>query len=166
MDVIGVRSSRVALIACSATKSAVACSARDLYAGQLFRLSREWVELRAAVYPRWAILSARHGVVLPDTILEPYETTISDVDAGDWRLLVRGQLDDLFGRDRIYAVLAGRSYVAGLHDFPFVEDLFATWQESHRFHHPRRRWGIGTILQKLTAENDAVKELRAAATAE
>lgn len=58
------------LVSCSKTKLPQAAPARDLYCSSLFRASRAYAE---AFGDRWAILSAKHGVVLPETVLEPYD---------------------------------------------------------------------------------------------
>lgn len=60
---------RVALIACSASKHAANMPARDLYAGNLYRLSRAWVERRLEpkhhpLFSGWGILSAKHGLLM------------------------------------------------------------------------------------------------------
>lgn len=59
------------LVGCSADKLDQAAPARDLYTGHLFRAGVKWAESWDF---RWSVLSAHHGVVSPDTILEPYDT--------------------------------------------------------------------------------------------
>jgi hypothetical protein len=49
--------------------------AKDLYRSALFRLSRAWAERYADA---WAVLSAYHGVVEPDQVIEPYDATVAD----------------------------------------------------------------------------------------
>jgi len=69
-------SADVILIGCTKTKRTDRAAARDLYdPSDLFRRRRAYAE--AAGRP-WAILSARYGVVLPDTILDPYNFTIAE----------------------------------------------------------------------------------------
>jgi hypothetical protein len=58
------------LVGCGKTKAAAPCPAKELYLGQLFRLARAHVE---ATGDDWAILSAKHGLVWPDDLVEPYE---------------------------------------------------------------------------------------------
>lgn len=60
----------IAILACSASKLDRAAPARDLYTGQLFRLSLQLADLCAE---RIVILSAKHGVVEADRVLEPYD---------------------------------------------------------------------------------------------
>lgn len=64
----------VCLVGCCKTKLRHAAPARELYCSPLFRLCRAWAERHADA---WAILSARYGVVRPDNVIEPYDTTIA-----------------------------------------------------------------------------------------
>lgn len=68
----------LALVGCGKTKLAHPAPARDLYTGQLFRAATEYVEQR---FDRWAILSAKHGVVHPNRLLSPYDVAMADLDA-------------------------------------------------------------------------------------
>jgi len=62
------------LIGCTKTKRTEPSPARDLYdPSDLFRRRREYAEMSGKP---WAILSALYGVVNPDRVIEPYDTTI------------------------------------------------------------------------------------------
>jgi len=62
--------SDVTLITCTNTKRDTPAPARDLYdESRYFRAMREWAESRG---DPWRILSAKHGLVHPDTVLKPY----------------------------------------------------------------------------------------------
>ncbi|WDS38283.1 hypothetical protein TMCBR3_gp035c [Caulobacter phage TMCBR3] len=111
------------LIACSSTKAAAPCAAKDLYDGHLFRLAREYVE---AIGAPWRILSAKHGLVHPDTILAPYEQSLNDttlVQKNEWAHGVAAQLEaeGLISEDGqpLVVFLAGRNYRM------FLENLIA-----------------------------------------
>lgn len=67
--------SLVSLVACSATKLSERAPAQDLYQGQLFRLAREWSERFAG---RWYILSALHGVLDPQKMVDPYDLSMAE----------------------------------------------------------------------------------------
>ncbi|WDS38345.1 hypothetical protein W2_gp035c [Caulobacter phage W2] len=101
------------LIACSSTKAATPCAAKDLYDGHLFRLAREYVE---AIGAPWRILSAKHGLVHPDTFLAPYDQSLNTstvAERNEWAHAVAGQLADegLIGEDCPPVVfLAGVNY--------------------------------------------------------
>ena len=67
----------VCLVACSGRKLGHGAPARDLYTGDTFVIARRYVEL---AYPgRWGILSALHGLVMPEQVVEPYELHIDDL---------------------------------------------------------------------------------------
>lgn len=62
---------RVTLIQCTNSKQDTASPARDLYdESQYFRRMREWANARGNP---WFILSAKHGLVSPGTVIEPYD---------------------------------------------------------------------------------------------
>jgi hypothetical protein len=60
---------RVYIVGCGAAKLDHPARARELYTGSLFVAARRFVEARRA---RWRILSARYGLVHPDSVLPPY----------------------------------------------------------------------------------------------
>lgn len=87
----------IGIVACSKTKLAHAAPAKDLYTSQLFRATHAHCE---ASYDRWLILSALHGLVEPDQIIEPYDltlTTMSAAERREWAAMVSMQplADDL-----------------------------------------------------------------------
>jgi len=61
------------IIGCGKSKRQHASPAADLYTGQLFRAARQYAEAHADAY---LIASARHGLVEPTAILEPYDDTL------------------------------------------------------------------------------------------
>jgi hypothetical protein len=64
---------RVGLIGCGAAKAAAPTPARELYTGNLFRKSADFVERTCDL---WYVLSAKHGLVHPDTVLTPYDVRL------------------------------------------------------------------------------------------
>lgn len=74
----------IALIGCGKTKHKIACKAKDLYTGPLFTACRKWAERFA---DQWWIASAKHLILEPDKIIEPYDTSMSNLaaDARRWR---------------------------------------------------------------------------------
>jgi hypothetical protein len=71
---IRVENTRVGLVGCVKSKRTVPARAADLYTSALFIGRRRWVE---ATCSRWYILSAKHGLVAPDQILDPYDETLT-----------------------------------------------------------------------------------------
>jgi hypothetical protein len=74
----------VCLIACSASKAEVPCAARLLYTGDLFRKSLQWAEA-CACFDSIMVLSAKHGLVDVDRVIEPYDTSLQTFDASERR---------------------------------------------------------------------------------
>jgi hypothetical protein len=69
-------SAPVILIACSKSKATTTTTARQLYRGDLFRKSVAYAEELGA---RWFVLSARYGLLHPETICDPYELTLAEL---------------------------------------------------------------------------------------
>lgn len=66
---------RIGLVGCVKDKAAIARPARDLYRSPLFQGRRQYVEHSCS---EWWIVSALHGLVGPDDVLEPYDVTLND----------------------------------------------------------------------------------------
>ena len=164
------RVGRVALVACSKVKLTPAqierrphqfdifspvgrhaVPAQELYQGQLFKLSRAWLESKRPG-KEWAILSAKHGLVLPEQMIEPYDLALGDLtweQQKRWGQRVRSQLAALWGIDDvIYLILAGESYRHHLH-LPMSEDVFGHWARERKARGTRGRMGIGVLKQML-----------------
>lgn len=65
---------RVGLVGCGALKRPERAPARELYTGELFRRASSYAEEH---YDAWWVLSARWGLVHPDTVLAPYNERLS-----------------------------------------------------------------------------------------
>lgn len=129
----------VYLVACVAAKLDRAAEARDLYVSPWFRKARAYVERTGSP---WLILSAKHGLIAPSTVIEPYEATLGDMGASARRLWGARVLDELArvvdGRAPLI-VLAGRNYRDPL--WPSI---------AHRATAPMGGMGIGEQLAFLT----------------
>jgi hypothetical protein len=102
----------IGLVACSKTKANHRALARDLYQGTLFRRAAAYAEQRCDA---WYILSARHGLVRPTSVLEPYDAYIGDLSADQrrqWAARVTQALDaeGVLRYCRSWVVLAGNAY--------------------------------------------------------
>jgi hypothetical protein len=101
------------LIACTKSKAPTAVAARELYRpSKLFRLSWQQAQLDGG---HIAILSAKHGLVLPDRVIAPYNETLvemADAERAAWARQVGEQFTHLLGAASIAEVtfLAGRDY--------------------------------------------------------
>jgi hypothetical protein len=160
------------LIACSSVKLAHAAPARDLYRGDLFRKSVDYCQIIGAP---WRILSAKHGLVHPDIVLNPYDAslnTLTLVQQLDWANDVAGQLEaeGLIGEDQPHVVfLAGRMYRT------FLADVIAgraccdtpmaglgigeqkSWLLNQAVAYIRENPPEGTLAHSVKTLNDALK---------
>lgn len=88
---------RVGLVGCVKSKRGFATSAADLYMSPLFRGRRHWVEVSCS---SWYILSAKHGLVVPSEVLDPYDETLTakgSPERSAWADRVLAQLQDALG---------------------------------------------------------------------
>ncbi len=132
------------LIGCGKEKAATPRPAHDLYTGQLFAARRRYAEQSSR---QWWIVSAKHGLIYPPTIIAPYDLTIGDlrpVDAAAWQLGTVVQLlselpDDTDLRQLIVEIHAGAEYAT-----PLIEclDLLGIPNRS-----PLKGYAIGEQLQ-------------------
>jgi hypothetical protein len=132
---------QIGLVGCSSVKLDHAAAARDLYRSALFRKSSAWAEANC---DQWYVLSAKHGLVHPDTVLEPYEAKLGSPRTGPpipwWNNKVRQQLGTelaLIKKPNL-VVLAGSAYRSFLHPL--------TWP----FEVPMEGMRIGQQLHWLT----------------
>lgn len=124
-------------IACSATKLDRAAPACDLYQGQAFKAARHIAEQNRADY--W-ILSAKHGLIHPDTMTAPYDDYLGAMTTAQrrtWGAMVCQQIEAANLAGKPATILAGKHYAAPIaHLFPTL-DL------------PLAGLGIGQQLSKL-----------------
>ncbi|MBN8739745.1 MAG: hypothetical protein J0H86_09580 [Xanthomonadaceae bacterium] len=100
----------VALVACVKSKAPVRAPARSLYTSSLFRATSAYAERTA---DRWFILSARHGLLHPDDLVEPYEQTLHRLSAAErsaWSAKVTEALQQRLAAPAHLVVLAGSVY--------------------------------------------------------
>lgn len=129
----------IGLVGCSALKLRHPAPARELYRSPLFRKASAYVQTRCE---RWYVLSARHGLVKPDTVLDPYDVTFTGDSISVWADRVRQQLlAELVGvPDPLLVVLAGERYRSFL-AAPFLPSVI-----------PMQGLGIGEQLSWLTGQ--------------
>lgn len=104
---------KIVLVGCGKAKSAHAAPARDLYTSPLFHLARSYAELNA---DRWFVLSAKHGLVEPSAVLEPYDLELCELVAEDkraWAYRVAAELREVVRSGDEVILLAGVEYAAG-----------------------------------------------------
>jgi hypothetical protein len=102
----------IVLISCVSKKLPYKARARHLYTSPLFRLSLAYAQ---TLNPDDVfILSARHGLLSLDTIVEPYDSTLNDFDTKRIRQWAEHVLQQLrqevnLGQDH-FIILAGERY--------------------------------------------------------
>lgn len=87
--------SLIYLVACVGQKRSQPAPARDLYTSSWFLKARAYVERTRC---SWFILSAKHGLICPDKIISPYNTTLNTMRAADRRAWANKVLDELIPR--------------------------------------------------------------------
>lgn len=126
------------IIGCGKTKRNTAAPAKDLYTGQLFRAARRYAEARNTP---WLIASAKHGLVDPDVVLEPYDQRLGGsaneyrrwgllcqaglagflVQHPDWMVLTPSGYRFL-AEDVRFELLLGAEYAKPLREFTAIRD--------------------------------------------
>lgn len=107
---------RVLLVGCVSQKTDRPAPARDLYTSDLFHKRRAYAEASGRA---WFILSAKHGLVQPDTTLAPYDETLthlSQAALSKWGERTVSQLELVLGplKGRVLEIHAGKRYVEGV----------------------------------------------------
>lgn len=142
------------LVACAAGKLDRAAPAADLYQSDWFTKARAYVE---SIGAPWRILSAKHGLVDPAQLLEPYDFTLAELSPIGrlaWGEQVALDLHHLAPLGASITFLAGRMY----RDAVLASPCFGGWKASV----PMEGLGIGEQKAWLVA-NRAQLELELAA---
>lgn len=129
----------IVIISCGAAKLPHAAPAGELYRGAYFKKLKA-AALALAPSGGWLILSAKHGLVRPGQVLEPYEMHIRTPGSVSVDRL-RQQVRRMALEDSPVTVLAGKAYVDMVRQiWPFATAPLQTL--------PRR--GMGHQMQYLT----------------
>lgn len=146
----------IGFIACSSKKKNRPSPAGELYTSPLFKKSREFVEETCDF---WFILSAKYGVVTPQTIVNPYDLTLSKMPISarrSWAELVKRQLTKL---DHYLSEPHGNQYPLFVNYLILAGTKYRQPFESHvggvdSVIIPMKGLGIGHQLQWLTKMNN------------
>lgn len=136
------------VIGCGKAKLDRRAKARELYTGSLFMAARRYAEAREQAHgERWAILSAKHGLVLPDEELDPYDAIMKlrGLDLQSWALRSAVRCEQELvkaGAARRVECLAGHPYA-----WPFRNELH--WFDIPSTE-PLEGLGLGHRLQWLS----------------
>lgn len=132
---------KIALVACVGKKNSIPMPAQDLYISDWFRKASAYA-MRVA--DEWYILSAKYGLIAPDTVIEPYDETLNRMPVAERRAWAKRVLENL---DRVLqpgdqvVILAGKRYRENLVD--------PIWQMGCSVEIPMEGLGIGKQLRWL-----------------
>ena len=105
---------RIALVACVSKKAAGPMPAHDLYTSDWFGKASTYA---MQVADEWYILSAKYGLVAPDTVIAPYDQTLTKMPAAERRAWAGRVLDELGKVAKPgghVVILAGEAYRSNL----------------------------------------------------
>ena len=143
---------RVGLISCCKEKLNHVAPAQELYCSSYFKLSKAWITKRV---DQWGILSAEHGLIMPDQVIEPYDRALTDLSRlhkERWVDYVHEQLVKKWSEQAIWLVVAGAEYRAALKYMPCVEDVIGYWtgqRKQNGMSGRKSMMGIGVIKKYL-----------------
>jgi hypothetical protein len=103
-----------ALISCSKSKGGHRDIARNMYVSPLYRKS---VMVAEGWGLSFSILSAKHGLLAPDEMIEPYDLTLKGASKqfkSEWAHKVDQQIRSSIHREKQLIILAGDDYYAPL----------------------------------------------------
>ena len=133
----------VVLISCAKRKQHKPAKAKDLYDSTLFRAQRAFAEKFA---DDWYILSAKYGLLHPETEIEPYEQTLKNAPTSQrrvWSDRVYAELEACTEPDDLIVVTAGEDYCR------FLIPLIA--QRGNMVQRPVKGLSMGFIPGRLRA---------------
>jgi cytoplasmic iron level regulating protein YaaA (DUF328/UPF0246 family) len=100
----------VALVSCVSEKRTAPSPARDLYTSDWFIKASRYA---GQIADEWYILSAKYGLVNPDQVLEPYNTTLKTMGKSArqaWAERVFASLKPCLSPGDTVVFLAGQAY--------------------------------------------------------
>jgi len=137
----------ICLVSCVRGKLAGPVPAKELYTSPLFRKARRFAETK---FDRWFILSAKHGLLEPDEVTEPYEKTLSQMsvaDRQDWAQSVFRNILTRTRPDDCITLVAGNRYRE--YFVPLLRN------KGYSVRVPLEGLGIGVQLSRLTQLNSS-----------
>lgn len=98
----------VALVGCGSSKKDGLHEAADLYTSPYFTAKAQFA---AELRDDWQIMSAKHGLIAPDTAVSSYDTEITDVNVDRWLGDISAPLTEYLEDTEQAWVLIGESYL-------------------------------------------------------
>ena len=113
---------KIYLVSCVARKMPYPTKAGNLYTSPWFIKAHGLVEKTGQP---WFILSAKHGLVSPETVIPLYEQTLNTMGVAErraWAVMVREQMDEILPEADEVVILAGVKYRENL--MPYLQARF------------------------------------------
>lgn len=101
---------KICLVACSRTKASHSGAARALYTSPLFKKASEYASHE---FDKWFILSAKYGLLSPETLVRPYDKTLNSlthVQRLNWSKAVFRSLQKILIPGDEITFVAGQNY--------------------------------------------------------
>jgi len=101
---------RIVLVGCSKKKQKITSRAADLYTSPRFLKAKRFAESHS---DRWYVLSAKHGLLLPNDEIAPYDLSLDMMDVQErarWATEVLDALEPCVSPGDEVTILAGPSY--------------------------------------------------------
>lgn len=137
----GKNSRSIVLVSCVKSKRASKSKAKDLYVSTLFRAQRAYAEKFA---DEWYILSAKYGLLKPDSVVDTYEETLKGAPVARkraWSHDVFSKLKNVTSPNDVITITAGEDYCKYL--VPLLAD------RGHKVVRPVKGLTMGFIPGKL-----------------
>ncbi len=100
----------VALVACVSKKNSTEMPAQELYISPWFRKASTYA---SNIADDWYILSAKYGLIAPETVIEPYDETLNQMPVAArraWAGQVLADLEHVLRPGDQVVFLAGQRY--------------------------------------------------------
>jgi len=117
---------KICLISCVKTKKEFATKAGELYDGQLYNAHLGYAkEVLGFDEEHIKIISAKHGLLDFDKVIEPYEVTLNNMPTNQrniWARKTLNQILERFDEDTHFTILAGKKYYENL--VPYLKNSY------------------------------------------
>lgn len=148
---------KVALISCTSSKKEYPCKASEMYSpSPRFALAYQYAKQVAEVV---YVLSAKHGLLCENEVIEPYNETLNDKSTAERRSWASGVLKSLEERHSLetdqFIILAGRVYNEFLlsslkqHSLPLEGQSMGMWI-------PKLKELLNTLIYREAAESSSL----------
>lgn len=134
----------IILISCCKQKAKERCKAKNMYISPLFKLSWKYAkQFDSDIY----ILSAKYGLLNPETIIEPYDLTLKKFSKDEqikWSSDIVEKLKNICSLENDkFIILAGNTYIEYI--LPFIKN----------YELPMIGLGLGKRLKWLNKHTDS-----------